>query len=41
MQFTIEKDLTNQSLVYKSRIGRDQYSYNESPAFDWKILPET
>lgn len=41
MQFTVEKDLTNQSLVYKSRIGRDQYSYNESPAFTWKILSET
>lgn len=39
--FTIEKDLTNQTLVYKSRIGRDQYSYNETPAFAWKILPET
>ncbi len=41
LQFTIEKDLANQNLVYKSRIGRDQYSYNETPAFDWKILPET
>ncbi|WP_379967922.1 GLPGLI family protein [Epilithonimonas sp. UC225_85] len=41
LQFTIEKDLANQSLVYKSRIGRDQYSYNESPTFNWKILPET
>jgi len=41
MQFTIEKDLTNQSLVYKSRIGRDNYSYSETPVFEWKILPET
>ncbi|PZU91144.1 MAG: GLPGLI family protein [Chryseobacterium sp.] len=41
LQFTIEKDLANQNLVYKSRIGRDQYSYNETPAFDWRILPET
>ena len=41
LQFTIEKDLVNQSLVYKSRIGRDQYSYDESPTFSWKILPET
>lgn len=41
LQFTIEKDLVNQNLVYKSRIGRDQYSYNESPTFSWKILPET
>jgi GLPGLI family protein len=41
LQFTIEKDLTNQTLIYKSRIGRDNYSYSETPVFDWKILPET
>lgn len=41
INFTIEKDLSNQSLVYKSRIGRDQYSYNENPSLSWKILPET
>lgn len=41
LQFSIEKDLGKQSLLYKSRIGRDQYSYNETPAFPWKILPET
>ncbi len=41
INFTIEKDLSNQSLVYKSRIGRDQYSYNETPSLTWKILPET
>ena len=33
--------MSNQSLVYKSRIGRDQYSYNENPSLSWKILPET
>lgn len=41
LQFSIEKGLGKQSLLYKSRIGRDQYSYNETPAFPWKILPET
>ncbi|SHK29686.1 GLPGLI family protein [Epilithonimonas mollis] len=41
INFSIDKDLNSQSLVYKSRIGRDQYSYNESPDFQWKILPET
>ncbi len=41
INYTIEKDLSSQSLVYKSRIGRDQYSYNESPSLNWKILPET
>lgn len=41
LPFTIEKDLVNQSLVYKSRIGRDNYSYSETPVFAWKILAET
>jgi len=41
IQYIIEKDIANQSVTYKSRIGRDQYSYNETPAFQWKILPET
>ena len=41
LQFTIEKDLANQTLVYKSRIGRDNYSYSETPVFEWKILAET
>ncbi|MBO6200820.1 MAG: GLPGLI family protein [Chryseobacterium sp.] len=41
LQFTIEKDLTNQTLIYKSRIGRDNYSYSETPVFAWKILAET
>ena len=41
LQFSVEKDLTTQSVVYKSRIGRDNYSYSETPVFEWKILPET
>jgi len=41
INYIIEKDITNQSLTYKDRIGRDQYSYNEKPNFSWKILPET
>ena len=41
LDFTVEKNYTDQSLLYKSRIGRDQYSYSETPQFDWKILPET
>lgn len=41
LQFTIEKDVVNQTLVYKSRVGRDQYSYSESLVSQWKILPET
>jgi GLPGLI family protein len=41
IQYIIEKDIANQNIVYQSRIGRDQYSYNETPNFQWKILPET
>jgi GLPGLI family protein len=41
LDFTIEKNYTDQSLLFKSRIGRDQYSYTETPQFNWKILPET
>lgn len=41
INYIIEKDMANQSLLYKDRIGRDQYSYNEKPNFSWKILPET
>lgn len=41
INYVIEKDIANQSLLYKDRIGRDQYSYNEKLNFSWKILPET
>lgn len=41
LNYTIEKNLTNQTLVYNDRVGRDQYSYPETPVFNWKILPET
>lgn len=41
LQFSVDKDLGKQIITYKSRIGRDQYSYNETPSFQWKILPET
>ncbi|ACU06526.1 hypothetical protein FIC_00050 [Flavobacteriaceae bacterium 3519-10] len=41
MDFTVEKDFNSGSKVFSSRIGRDQYSYNEDRATDWQILPET
>ena len=41
IDFVIEKSYTDQSLLFKSRIGRDEYSYAETPQFNWKILPET
>lgn len=39
--FQIEKDYANQKTIFKDRIGRDQYSYEESQPMTWKILPET
>lgn len=41
IDFIIKKNYEDQSLVFKSRIGRDEYSYEEKPNFNWKILPET
>lgn len=41
INFVIEKNIAEQNLIYKDRLGRDQYSYTEQPNFGWKILPET
>lgn len=41
IDFVIKKNYDDQSLVFQSRIGRDEYSYGETPNFNWKILPET
>ncbi|SEF93737.1 GLPGLI family protein [Halpernia humi] len=41
IDFIIKKNYEDQSLVFRSRIGRDEYSYEEKPNFNWKILPET
>lgn len=41
IDFVIKKNYDDQSLVFQSRIGRDEYSYAETPNFNWKILPET
>lgn len=41
IDYTIEKDLKTGVKTFKSRIGRDQYSYEEDRAIDWKITPET
>ncbi|WP_417427983.1 GLPGLI family protein [Halpernia sp.] len=41
IDFTVQKNYSDQNLIYKSRIGRDEYSYTETPHFNWKILPET
>ncbi|MCU7617663.1 GLPGLI family protein [Chryseobacterium sp. PBS4-4] len=41
INYSIEKDKKNQKTLYKDRLGRDQYSYEEDRPLDWKILPET
>ncbi len=41
IDFTIEKDFRTGTKNFKSRIGRDTYSYDEDRPMDWKILPET
>ena len=41
MNYTIEKDLSNQKVYFKDRIARDIYIYTEDRPMNWKILPET
>ncbi len=41
LDFIIEKDLKSGRKIFKSRILRDQYAYEEDRPMDWKILPET
>lgn len=41
LNYVIEKNIGEQKVTYKDRIGRDQYSYTEEQPIIWKILPET
>lgn len=41
IDFTIEKDFKTGTKTYNSRIGRDQYAYDEDRPMEWKILGET
>ncbi|WP_312076924.1 GLPGLI family protein [Chryseobacterium sp.] len=41
IDYSIEKDKASQKVVYKNRIGRDVYSYEEDRPINWKILSET
>ena len=41
MDFIIEKHYKTGKKLYKARILRDQYAYEEDRPMDWKILPET
>lgn len=41
INYSVEKDKTNQKIYYKDRIGRDIYSYEEDRPMTWKISSET
>lgn len=41
INYSIEKDKKDQKTIYKDRIGRDIYSYEEERPLNWKILSET
>ncbi len=41
IDFTVEKDFKTGTKIFKSRIARDTYSYDEDRPMVWKILPET
>lgn len=41
LDFVIEKDYKTGTKLYKARILRDQYEYDEDRPMAWKILPET
>jgi GLPGLI family protein len=41
MNYSIEKDKKNQKTIFKDRIGRDVYTYEEDRPINWKISSET
>lgn len=41
LDFLIEKDYKSGKKLYKTRILRDQYAYEEDRPMNWQILPET
>lgn len=41
INYSIEKDKKNQKTIFKDRIGRDVYTYEEDRLLNWKIMPET
>ncbi|MFZ4930556.1 GLPGLI family protein [Chryseobacterium sp. Mn2064] len=41
INYSVEKDKTNQKTYFKDRIGRDIYSYEEDRPINWKISSET
>lgn len=41
INYSIEKDKKDQKTIFKDRIGRDVYTYEEDRPLNWKIMPET
>lgn len=41
INYSIEKDKKSQKTIYKDRIGRDIYTYEEDRPLDWKMSSET
>ncbi|MEN2433993.1 GLPGLI family protein [Weeksellaceae bacterium A-14] len=41
INYTVKKDLADQKVTFSNRIGRDNYTYEETSPMKWKILPET
>jgi GLPGLI family protein len=41
INYSIEKNKKDQKTIFKDRIGRDVYTYEEDRPLDWKIMPET
>ncbi|WP_083206633.1 GLPGLI family protein [Chryseobacterium sp. CBo1] len=41
INYSIEKNKKDQKTIYKDRIGRDIYTYEEDRPLNWKILSET
>ncbi|RKS96448.1 GLPGLI family protein [Chryseobacterium defluvii] len=41
INYSVEKDKTNQKIFFKDRIGRDIYSYEEDRPLNWKVSSET
>ncbi|MDO5614782.1 MAG: GLPGLI family protein [Cruoricaptor ignavus] len=41
INYQIDKNISEQKVTFKNRIGRDLYAYDEDRALSWKILLET
>lgn len=41
INYQVEKEYQTGKTIYKSRLGRDAYSYEEERSQEWKVSPET